>query len=370
MAKRDYYEILGVPRDADPEAIKKAYRKLALKYHPDRNKETDAAERFKEATEAYSVLSDPEKRKVYDQFGHAGLEGAAGGGGPQINLEDLFSQFSDIFGGARMGGGIWETLFGFGGGRRHGRNGARPGRSLRASLEIGLEDVLHGARRSLVVKRRERCEECGSSGAAPGSSPQACPTCGGRGQVHQQQGFFAVRSTCPHCHGEGTILRNPCRACGGDGRVARKRELEVHIPPGIEDGAQIRLAGEGEAGPRGGPPGDLYVEVRVREDERFHRDGQDLYLEVPISYAQAVLGDKIRVRTLEGEVRMTVPPGTPTGKLFRLRGQGLPALHGGPRGDLYVRVYVEVPRRPSREEKALVRQLLELEKQRRSQPAD
>ncbi|HEX9794621.1 MAG TPA: molecular chaperone DnaJ [Planctomycetota bacterium] len=369
MAARDYYEVLGVARDAEADAIKAAYRKLALQYHPDRNKEADAEDRFKEAAEAYAILSDPDKRAAYDRFGHAGVSGQGGGGVHFDNIEDIFSRFSEIFGGGgggggAGGGGLFENLFGFGG---RERGGPPRGRSLRAGVEITLLEVLNGCMRTLSLRRNETCSACTGSGAAPGTSPQTCSTCRGRGQVHQQQGFFAVRTACPSCQGSGQVIPEPCTTCEGHGLVPRKREIEVRIPPGIEDGARIRLAGEGEGGQRGGSAGDLFVEVAVRPDDRFHRDGRDLYLEVAISYAQAVLGDKILVQTLDGEVRMTVPAGTPTGKLFRLRSQGLPRLQGSRRGDLFARVFIDVPGKLSREEKTLVKRLFEIEKERRQQ---
>jgi molecular chaperone DnaJ len=364
VSQRDYYEVLGVEREASDAEIKSAYRKLALKYHPDRNKEEGASDKFKEATEAYSVLSDGEKRARYDRFGHAGVGGGPGAGGVQVDLNDLFSQFSDIFGGGQGGGGggsIFENLFGgFGRGGR-GRGGAPRGRSLRARVTVELEDVLTGAERTLKLRRQESCGSCEGSGAAPGSSRETCGTCHGQGAVHQQQGFFAVRTTCPRCHGEGSMVSKPCGTCRGTGLEAVEREIALQIPAGIEDGAQIRLAEQGEAGPQNGPAGDLFVEVQVRERQGIHRDGQDLYLEVPISWPQAVLGDKLTVATLDGEARMTVPAGTPTGKLFRIRGQGLPRLHGGSRGDLLVRVYVDVPKKLGREERALVKKLHDLE---------
>ena len=362
MTKRDYYEVLGVPRDADESAIKSAYRKLALRYHPDRNKQSDAADKFKEASEAYAVLSDSEKRQRYDRLGHAGVESGPGGRVDFENLEDIFSQFSDIFGG--RGGGLFENLFGFGGGGG-GRAGAHRGRSLRAVVEIELEEVLTGTERTLTVRRDEECGRCQGSGARPGSQPEACPACGGRGQIHQQQGFFAVRSTCPRCQGEGSVVSAPCSECLGSGHREARRDIRVQIPAGIEGGAQIRLGGEGDAGRRGGPPGDLFVEVRTRPHPRFHRDGRDLYVEIPVSYSQAALGDKIPVQTIDGEARMTVPAGTPTGKVFRLRGQGLPKLHGGRRGDLMVRVYVDVPKKLGREEKNLIKRLFEIEETKR-----
>ncbi len=365
MAQRDYYEILGVPRDAQEADIKSAYRKLALKFHPDRNKEAGASEKFKEATEAYAVLSDADKRAKYDRFGHAGVgAGPQGAGGVQVDYDDILQQFADIFSGAGASGSIFETLFGgFGGGSQ--RAGPGRGRSLRAAVEIEMAELLHGAERTLAIKRAEACAACHGTGAEAGSARESCPTCRGRGVVQQQQGFFAVRAACPRCSGLGSIVRKPCKECSGDGRQLRPRELRVKIPAGIESGAQIRLAGEGEAGQAGGPPGDLFVEVRVKEKAGFHRQGQDLYVEVPISWPQATLGDRMRVPTLEGDARMTVPAGTPTGKLFRIRGQGLPPLHGGARGDLLVRVYVAVPEKLNREQKSLVKRLFEIEKDAR-----
>lgn len=365
VAQRDYYEVLGLARDASEADIKSAYRKLALKYHPDRNKEADASDKFKEATEAYSVLSDGEKRARYDRFGHAGVGAGPGGGGVQFDFDDILSQFADVFGGSGGGGSIFETLFGFGRGGGSGRS-AR-GRSLRAAVEIGLEEVIAGTERTLTLRRAEPCEACTGTGAAPGAKVETCPTCRGRGMIAQQQGFFAVRTPCPRCAGRGETVSKACPRCSGDGRAPRQAELRVRIPAGIESGAQIRLSGEGEAGPQGGPAGDLFVEVRVREREGFHRDGRELYVEVPISWPQAVLGDRIRVPTLEGEARMSVPAGTPTGKLFRIRGQGLPPLHGGARGDLMVRVFVEVPAKLGREQKNLVKRLFEIEQERKSE---
>jgi molecular chaperone DnaJ len=357
MSQRDYYEVLGVPKDADEAAIKKAYRQLALKFHPDRNQGDEAAaEKFKEASEAYAVLSDGEKRARYDRYGHAGVGGPGGGGVHFDNIQDIFSQFGDIFGG--QGGGFFENLFGFGGGRG---DGGRRGRSLRAAVEIELAEVVDGAERTLAIQREETCTGCAGSGAAAGSRPQTCSGCGGRGQVHQQQGFFAVRTTCPRCQGEGEVVSDPCKGCGGSGLAPQRREILVKIPAGIEDGAQIRLSGQGESGRRGAPAGDLFVEVHVREKPGFHRDGRDLYVEVPVSYSQAALGDKIDVATLDGRIRLSVPAGSPTGKVFRVRGEGLPRLHGGRRGDLFVRVYVVVPEKLSREQKNLIKKLRELD---------
>jgi len=368
VAQRDYYEILGVGRDASDAEVKSAYRKLALKYHPDRNKEADASEKFKEATEAYSVISDKEKRERYDRFGHAGVGGGAGaGGGVHVDFGDIFSQFSDIFGGGggQGGGSIFETLFGFGGGGgARGRRRSQRGQSLRARVEIELDEVLQGTERTLALRRAETCSACSGEGGSPGSTLEDCTTCGGAGAVHQQQGFFAVRTVCPGCQGQARVHSKPCKTCHGSGQEPQERELRVRIPAGIEDGAQIRLGGEGEAGANGGPSGDLFVEVRVRPREGFHRDGRDLYVEVPLAWPKAVLGTKLTVATLDGEARMTVPAGTPTGKLFRVRGQGLPKLHGGSRGDLLVRVYVTVPDKLDKEQKKLVQRLAEIDEER------
>ena len=363
MAQRDYYEILGVARAAGEADVKSAYRKLALKYHPDRNKEAGASEKFKEATEAYSVISDPEKRAAYDRHGHAGVGSGAAGGGVPVDFEDIFRDFADVFGGGGAGGGIFESLFG---GQGRGGAGGNRGRSLRAAVEIGLEEVLSGTERTLKLRRAEPCETCHGSGAAAGSKRETCPTCRGRGAVAQQQGFFAVRTSCPRCAGQGSVVEKPCKTCTGEGRVPKQSELRVKIPAGIESGAQIRLAGEGEAGPNGGLAGDLFVEVQVRERDGFHRQGQDLYVEVPLTWPQATLGDRLHVPTLEGQARMTVPAGTPSGKLFRIRSQGLPPLHGGARGDLLVRVYVAVPEKLSREQKSLVKRLFEIDKEQRA----
>ncbi|MBL7008697.1 MAG: molecular chaperone DnaJ, partial [Planctomycetes bacterium] len=310
---------------------------------------------------AYAVLSDGDKRARYDRLGHAGLGGPGGGGGVHFdNIEDIFAQFGDIFGG--RGGGLFENLFGFGGGGRQGSQ-QRRGRSLRAAVDIDLEEVIEGAERTLAIQREETCGSCAGSGAAAGSKPQTCPGCRGRGQVHQQQGFFAVRTVCPRCQGEGEIVTSPCEACSGQGLAPQRREILVQIPAGIEDSAQIRLSGQGESARRGGDPGDLFVEVRIRPQEGFHRDGRDIYVEVPVSYSQAVLGDKIDVDTLDGSIRLSVPAGTPTGKVFRVRSKGLPRLHGGRRGDLFVRVFIDVPSKLSREQKSLIKKLRELDQE-------
>ncbi len=364
MSQRDYYEVLGVSRDAGGAEIKSAYRKLAMKYHPDRNKEEGAADSFKEATDAYGILSDSEKRQRYDQFGHAGVQSGPGGGAG-YNPQDIFSQFGDIFGGGRGGGAgsIFEQLFGGGGGGNP--NGPRQGRSLRAAVAISLQEVLSGAERTLKLTREVSCKSCNGSGGAPGSKVQTCSTCGGHGQVQQQQGFFAVRTACPACQGEGQRITKPCGSCRGQGREKAKNEITVKIPAGIEDGQQIRVSGQGEAGYKGGPAGDLFVEVQVRPQDGFQRDGRDLYIEVPVSWPAATLGDKIVVPTLEGETRLSIPAGSPTGKLFPLKGHGLPSIRGRGRGDLLVRIWIEVPTKLGREEKSIVKKLHEIDRARK-----
>ncbi len=327
MAKRDYYEILGVPRTAGEAEIKKAYRQLALKHHPDRNQgDKEAEERFKEVNEAYAVLSDPEKRAQYDRFGRVDLP-------PGVDFG--FPGFGDLF----------EDLFeGFLGGPGPGRRSRpRRGGDLRYDLEITLEDAAQGVETRIQIPRYEPCEECRGSGLEPGTRKVTCATCGGRGQIRYSQGFLTVARTCPHCGGEGEVNRSPCQGCRGEGRVGRERLLRVKIPAGIEDGSQLRLAGEGEGGWRGGPPGDLYVVVRVREHPFFARHGADLLCELPITFPQAALGAEIEVPLLQGTATLKVPPGTQNGEVLRLRGKGMPHLRGRGRGDACFRVVVEVP---------------------------
>ena len=360
MSQRDYYKVLGVPRNAGDADIKSAYRKLALKYHPDRNEEEGAADKFKEASEAYSVLSNKEKRPRYDQIGHDRFVGG-GGGSHNVDFNDISSQFGDIFGGGG-GGSIFETIFG-GGGQRAQRNNT--GRSMRANVDISLAEVLNGATRTLSMRRKENCSSCDGSGAAPGGSVETCDGCHGRGVVQQRQGFFVTQAECPRCDGGGQTISKPCGTCRGTGLEAKRTEIEVNIPAGIEDGAQIRHTGEGEAGRNGGPAGDLYVEVNVRQQDGFIRQGRDLYTELEITWPQAVLGDKVIVPTLEGEAKMTVPEGTATGKVFRISGQGLPRLHESKkRGDLHVRIKVDVPKKLSREEKVLIKDLHKIYKKK------
>ncbi len=348
MSKRDYYEVLGIQKNASEAEIKKAYRRLAMKYHPDRNTGEKAAEaeaRFKEAKEAYEVLSDAQKRAAYDQFGHAGVDGGMGGGG----FGGGGASFSDIFG----------DVFGdiFGGGRGGGRQQAYRGADLRYNLELSLEDAVFGTSVKIKVPTWVQCDSCGGSGARKGSSPTTCRTCHGAGQVRMQQGFFSVQQTCPSCHGRGTVIEDPCPVCRGQGRVQETKTLSVKVPPGVDTGDRIRLGGEGEAGENGGPPGDLYVQVSVREHPIFTRDDANLYCEMPISFTTAALGGETEVPTLDGKVSLKIPEGTQTGKMFRLRGKGVKPVRGGPQGDLICRVVVETPVKLTAEQRRLIEEL-------------
>ena len=312
MAKRDYYEVLGVGRDASEGDVKKAYRRLAMKFHPDRNPDDATAEEsFKEATEAYEVLSDPEKREAYDRFGHAGVDpnmGGMGGGFDGGSFGDIFSDvFGDIFGAGRGGG--------------RGRSSVQRGADLRYALELDLEQAVAGETVEIQVPTLAPCEDCDGSGAKPGTRPSTCPDCGGAGQIRVAQGFFSLQQTCPRCRGAGQVITDPCTGCGGAGRIEKRKTLSVRIPPGVDTGDRIRLAGEGEAGINGGPPGDLYVQVEVREHPIFVRDGGNLYCEVPINFVDAALGGELEVPTLTGRVKLKIPAETQTGKLFRLRGK-------------------------------------------------
>lgn len=372
-SKRDYYEVLGVERNASEEDIKKAYRKLALKYHPDRNPGDSSAEgKFKEAAEAYDVLGDEKKRAQYDQFGHAAFAGGGGGpGGPAggfRDLNDIFERFGDLFGG---GGGVFGDLFG-GGGRRGGRSGPRPGRDLKIVLELTLEEIDQGVERSVSLKRQEACGSCSGSGSKGGKAPAPCRTCDGRGQVSRSQGFFAMTTPCPTCGGRGAVIEDPCSTCRGSGQQSAKAEIEITIPAGVEDGMRIRIEGQGDAGEPGAPRGDLYVVVREKEHRMFQRSGADLLTEVPFSLAQLALGDKVEIPTLRGRVQMAVPAGTQLGRVFRLRGQGLPVLDvtgrtpasQAQRGDQLVRVFLEVPTKLSERQKELLREFDRLDQER------
>ena len=346
-SKRDLYEILGVAKSASDDEIKKAYRRIAMKCHPDRNPGDKAAEeQFKEASSAYEVLSDAQKRAAYDQYGHAGIDpnmgGGPGGFGGGANFSDIFS---DVFGDI------------FGGGGRGARGGPQRGADLRYTLELDLEDAVRGCTKEIKVPTLVGCEECSGSGAKKGTSPVTCTTCSGAGQVRMQQGFFAVQQTCPTCRGRGKMITDPCGACHGRGRVERTKTLSVKIPPGVDTGDRIRLTGEGEAGPDGGPAGDLYVQVAVREHSIFQRDGRNLYCEVPISFTDAALGGELEVPTLDGRVKLKIPEGTQTGKLFRLRGKGVMSVRGGAPGDLLCRVVVETPVNLTKRQRELLKEL-------------
>jgi molecular chaperone DnaJ len=344
VSKRDFYEVLGVERGADDEAIKKAYRRLAMKFHPDRaGDDADAENQFKEAKEAFEVLSDPDKRAAYDRFGHQGVEGMGGQGGPGFGAGDIFGDiFGEIFGRGRRGGG----------GPRVYR-----GADLRYDLTISLERAVAGHNYEIRVPRTENCDTCDGSGAAEGSTPVDCTTCGGVGEVRVQQGMFTMQQTCPNCRGRGKTISDPCKSCAGGGQVRRTRTLSVKIPPGIDTGDRIRLSGEGELGQNGGPPGDLYVVVELEPHEIFSRDGSNLACEVPISVTRAALGGSVEVPTLQGKAKIDIPGGTQTGKVFRLRGKGVAPVRGGAAGDLYCQVQVETPVNLTDSQRELLEQL-------------
>ena len=348
MSKRDYYEVLGVEKGASEAELKKAYRRLAMKYHPDRNPDDEnAEEKFKEATEAYEVLTDANKRAAYDQYGHAGVDpsmggGAGGFGGGGANFSDIFG---DVFG----------DIFGGGGGR--GRSSVQRGSDLRYTLELDLEEAVRGTTVTIRVPTLVACETCDGSGAKKGTTPTTCTTCGGHGQVRMQQGFFSVQQTCPRCHGTGKMITDPCKDCHGNGRVEKQKNLSVKVPAGVDTGDRIRLAGEGEAGVNGGPAGDLYVVVSVREHKIFQRDGKNLYCEVPISFVDAALGGELEVPTLDGRVKLKIPEGAQTGKLFRLRCKGVTPVRGGSAGDLLCRVVVETPVNLTKRQRELLEEL-------------
>ena len=361
MAKRDYYEVLGVQRGSSIDEIKKAYRKVAVANHPDRNPGDKAAEeRFKEATEAYEILADDKKRQAYDQFGFAGVEGMGAGGGAQ-DFSHAFHDFEDIFGDF---GGIFEQFFGGGGRRRGGsrRENVQRGSDLRYDLEISFIDAVFGTKAEVSYPKEIGCDRCSGSGAEPGSGSKTCPTCGGAGQVRRSSGFFSIASTCPTCSGEGTIVEKPCSKCGGSGLLKKNQKINVNIPAGVDDGRRIRIPEQGDAGPRGGPPGDLYVVIRVRAHEFFERDGFDVYCVIPITYTQAALGTELHVPTLDQKkVKVKIPSGTQNNKILRLRNEGIPQANSGRRGDMYIRILVTVPQRLSSREKSLLKELAELE---------
>lgn len=349
MAKRDYYETLGVSRNAPEAEIKKAYRRLAMKHHPDRNPDDKTSEaQFKEAKEAYEVLTDQQKRAAYDQFGHAGVDpsaaaGARGGfygGAAGANFADIFGDvFGDIFGG---------------GGRARGGPQAHRGTDLRYTLELELEKAVRGTEVRIRVPTLAACETCKGTGAKPGTQPTTCPTCAGHGQVRMQQGFFSIQQTCPNCHGSGRVVTSPCPDCHGEGRVRHTKTLSVKVPAGVDEGDQIRLAGEGEAGDSGGPPGDLYVQVRLKPHPIFKRDGDDLHCEMPVSMATATLGGDVEVPTLDGLARLNIPAGTQSDKVFRLRGKGVTNVRNGHTGDLYCHATIETPVSLTRKQRELL----------------
>jgi molecular chaperone DnaJ len=347
--KRDYYEVLGVQKNVNPQDLKSAFRKVALQYHPDRNPgNQEAEEKFKEASEAYEVLSDPERRARYDRFGHAAGGGAGfeGFGGFQgVNINDIFG---DLFG----------EIFGGRGGR--GRGGAGRGADLRYNLEISFEEAAFGCRPKVPIPRPKKCETCSGSGSKSGMPPKPCGTCGGVGEVRFTQGFFAVSRTCSDCNGTGAVIPDPCPKCRGSGKVPSEEVIEVNIPAGVDNGTRVRLTGMGEPGDRGGQAGDLYVTVIVREHPLFQREDYEVFCEVPISFTQAALGAKIDVPTLDGKVKMTIPSGTQSGKVFRLKGKGIPHLHSQQRGDQHVRVIVETPTELSSKQRELLEKLAEL----------
>ena len=349
MSKRDYYEVLGVVKTASEVEIKSAYRKLAMKHHPDKNPGDHTAEdKFKEAAEAYAILADAEKRGLYDRYGHAGVTSAAGAGfDPSVfnGFEDILGNLGDIFGFGDL----------FGGGRRRG--GPQRGGHLRYDLEISFEESARGVETSIQIPRQENCDTCHGTGAAPGTTPTTCPQCRGQGQLRTQQGFFTVARTCPQCRGAGKIITKPCSTCRGAGRIARERKIKVKIPAGIATGQQLRVQGEGEGGSGGGPPGDLFVAVHVQEHEFFRRDGVNLFCEIPVNFTTLALGGEIHVQTLDGKETVKIPEGTQTGTTLRLRGKGMPDVSGRGRGDLFATVQVLTPKKLSREQRTLLDQL-------------
>jgi molecular chaperone DnaJ len=344
MSQRDYYEVLGIQRNATEAEIKKAFKKLAMKHHPDRNPDNkESEEKFKEAKEAYDVLSDGKKRAAYDQFGHAGVQGGMGGGPGGAGGASFSDVFGDVFGDI------------FGGGGRGGPR-AYQGADLRYNLELNLEEAVAGTSVKIRVPTLVACQECNGSGAKKGSTPTTCPTCHGQGQVRMQQGFFSLQQTCPRCHGNGRIITDPCNTCHGEGRVQKQKTLSVKVPAGVDNGDRIRLTGEGEAGENGGPPGDLYVQIAVREHPIFQRDGSDLFCEVPVSFATAALGGELEVPTLNGKVKLKVPSESQSGKLFRLRNKGVKSVRGGHVGDLLCKITVETPINLSARQKELLQE--------------
>lgn len=350
----DYYELLGVSKSASAAEIKKAYRKLAIKYHPDKNPgDKSAEEKFKEISQAYEVLSDSGKRAQYDQFGHdaftrGGRSGGAGG------FHDPFDIFSQVFGNAGGGGSIFEDLFGGGFSSRRSQTAARDGSDLRYDMEIDFEDAVYGSDKKITIPRMDTCSRCKGNGCEPGSGKTTCTRCGGTGQISSMQGFFNIRQACTSCQGTGQMIKNPCKKCSGEGRVRVEKTLQIHIPPGVDTGSRLRVAGEGEGGLRGGSSGDLYVVLHVKPHDVFQRDGDDVLCEVPIDFPTAALGGVVEVPTVTGKTKMKIPEGTQSGTILRLKGKGMPSLRGGHRGDQHVKIFVEVPKHLSKQQKGLL----------------
>ncbi len=355
MSKRDYYEVLGVDSKASADEIKKAYRKLALQYHPDRNPgDKEAEENFKEAAEAYEVLRDTEKRNIYDQFGHDGLQGTGftGFGG----FDDIFSAFGDIF----------EDFFGFGNRRRGQRTTARPGADLLYDLRIDFTEAVFGTEKEIEIPTSANCDSCEGTGREPGTDEEICPVCQGQGQVLQSQGFFRISTTCHRCGGQGRVLTNPCQPCGGSGQKRISKKVLVKVPAGVDIGTRLRIPDQGESGYRGGPPGDLYVRLHVDPHEFFERDGDHLHCQIPISMVQAAIGDTIEFQTLENTRKIKIPPGTQSGEIIRLKGEGVPNLRGFARGDLHIHLQVKTPVKLNKRQEELLREFAELEKDKKS----
>jgi molecular chaperone DnaJ len=362
LAKRDYYEVLGVPKDALKDDIKKSYRRLAIQNHPDKNPGDKAAEeRFKEATEAYEVLGDDKKRQTYDQFGFAGVEGMGGGQSAQ-DFSGVFKDFEDIFGGFGGFSNIFDSLFG-GSGEARGRGGERASRgaNLRCDIELSFEEAVFGTSKDIAYTKNDSCKTCHGSGSSEGGGKRVCPTCQGSGQVRRSSGFFSIAQTCPTCRGEGSVIDKPCHDCAGSGLAKKKQKIKVTIPPGVEDGKRVSIPNQGDAGPNGGAPGDLYVFMHVRGHEYFERDGADLYCAVPIGITLAALGGELSFATIEGKkIRVSIPAGSQNGKMLRVREEGVP-VQGGRRGDLYLKLLVQVPQKLSKRGRELLEELRQAE---------
>ena len=356
--KRDYYEVLGVSRNATADDLKKAYRKLAVKYHPDKNPDDKTAEeKFKEVSEAYDVLNDDQKRAAYDRYGHAAFAGGMGGGAAGGGMHDPFDIFKEVFGG---GGGVFESFFGGGGGSQRRSGGSQRGADLRYALEITLEEAAHGAEKEIEYERLVSCKTCSGSGSTSGSGKKTCRTCGGAGQVITSRGFFQVQQTCPDCGGTGETITDPCKPCRGVGRVKERTRVRLRIPAGIEEGSRLRSQGNGDTGTTGGAAGDLYVVIHLKPHEVFQRDGDDLHCEMPMSFTTAALGGELTVPTIEGKATVKIPAGTQSGTTFRLRGKGLKHLGGNNNGDLYVHVQIAVPTKLNSEQKTKLQEFAHL----------